>query len=74
MDEVRFGKGIMESLATPQNLCIFLTSGKTFSFKGISIVTDNESVLVFNYTAMSDLRSKTATFLKRNMAGYSTHY
>ena len=54
-----------------ENLCIFLTSGKTFSFKNADILTDNESVMVFSYYAMSDGKLKRATFYKSNVAGVS---
>jgi len=52
-------------------LCIFLNSGHTFTFKDVTVVTDNETVVAFKYTAMSDGASKTATFYKQNVAGVS---
>jgi hypothetical protein len=56
---------------SPVVLCIFLMSGKTFTFKWADIITNNESTLVFNYQAMSDQKLKTATFNKNQIAGYS---
>jgi hypothetical protein len=53
------------------NICIFLVSGQTLSFKDVELETDNESVVVFSYTAMSDGLTKTATFYKRHVAGVS---
>ena len=53
------------------NACIFTPHGKTFSFKNIEVVTDNETVLVFTYKAMSDGLAKTHTALKANIVGYS---
>jgi hypothetical protein len=53
------------------SICIFLSSGKTFSFLDITILTDNESTISFKYTAMSDGRTKTATFPKKGIAGWS---
>lgn len=50
-------------------LCIFLNSGHTFTFRNVEVATDNETVVVFRYTAMSDNKSKTATFYKQNVAG-----
>ena len=50
-------------------LCVFLNSGHTFTFRDVTIVTDNETVVVFKYTAMSDGAPKTATFYKQNVAG-----
>lgn len=50
-------------------LCVFLNTGHTFTFRNVEVITDNETVVVFKYTAMSDGRSKTATFYKQNVAG-----
>ena len=50
-------------------LCIFLNTGYTFTFRDVVVTTDNETVIVFKYTAMSDGASKTATFYKQNVAG-----
>lgn len=55
------------------NLCIFLTTGKTFSFKDTTIVSNNESYLTFTYRAMSDGKVKTAHFQKTNIAGWSVY-
>lgn len=52
-------------------LCIFMTTGKTFTFKDVEVVCDNESVIQFKYSAMSDGKAKTATFPKGNIAGWS---
>ena len=52
-------------------LCIFLNTGRTYTFKSVKILHDNESVIQFTYAAMSDGKSKTATFYKRNVAGVS---
>lgn len=54
------------------NICIFLNSGRTFSFKDVEIIHDNESVIRFEYAAMSDGKTKTANFYKQNVAGVST--
>ena len=50
-------------------LCVFLNTGHTFTFRDVEVVTNNETVIVFKYTAMSDGASKTATFYKQNVAG-----
>ena len=55
------------------NLCIFMPTGKTFSFKNVTFVHNNESYLVFEYKAMSDGETKEASFIKSNIAGYSTY-
>lgn len=52
-------------------LCIFSPAGRTFTFRGVEIVTDNESVLVAEYTAMSDHRRKRVTVLKSAIVAYS---
>lgn len=52
-------------------LCIFLTSGKTFTFKKVDVREDNETALVFTYLAMSDGFTKQAQFYKQNVAGFS---
>ncbi|KKN08292.1 hypothetical protein LCGC14_1058040 [marine sediment metagenome] len=50
-------------------LCVFLNSGHTFTFRDVEVVSDNETVIHFKYKAMSDGRSKEATFYKQNVAG-----
>jgi len=53
------------------SICIFLLSGKTFTFHGVSEFRDNETGLVFSYTAMSDGNQKCGHFLHAQIAGYS---
>jgi len=52
-------------------LCIFTPMGKTFTFKDAEIVVDNETMLVFNYIAMSDGKSKKGIFQKNAICGWS---
>ncbi len=52
-------------------LCIFTPTGRTYTFKNVEMVCDNETVLVFNYAAMSDGKAKTATFPKQTICGWS---
>uniref|UniRef100_A0A6M3ISF2 Uncharacterized protein n=1 Tax=viral metagenome TaxID=1070528 RepID=A0A6M3ISF2_9ZZZZ len=52
-------------------LCIFTHYGKTYTFKDVTISCDNETILQFNYSAMSDGKLKTATFPKSNICGWS---
>jgi len=54
-----------------KTLCIFTSCGKTFTFKNGKVICDNESILQFEYTAMSDGEVKVATFPKSNIAGWS---
>lgn len=61
-------------------LCIFTNNGATYTFRDGIITCNNQTVLCFEYTAMSDTFYtamsdtfiKTATFLKENMCGWST--
>lgn len=55
-----------------KNICIFTRTGRTYTFRNIAIVADNEAVLVFEYVAMSDNNAKTATFQKNTICGWST--
>ena len=55
------------------NICIFLPTGRTYSFKKVEILTDNETVLVFSYLAMSDGNKKIATFQKTQICGWAIH-
>ena len=52
-------------------LCLFLTSGKTFTFREVEVVHDNETAITFFYKAMSDGEQKKATFYKQHVAGVS---
>lgn len=54
-----------------RSICFFLPTGKTFTFRNVEILTDNETVIVFRYLAMSDNLRKIGTFLKANIAGDS---
>ena len=53
------------------SICVFTPHGKTFTFKKASIVQDNETVLIFDYCAMSDGKMKRHTMLKANVVGWS---
>ncbi len=52
-------------------LCVFLNTGRTFTFRDVAVVCDNETVVQFEYAAMSDGKIKMATFYKQNVAGVS---
>jgi len=54
-----------------QILCIFTPTGRTYTFKDVTVICDNETVLCFEYTAMSDGKSKVATFPKTTICGWS---
>jgi hypothetical protein len=45
--------------------------GKTFIFKNVEAVRDNESYFQFDYSATSDGKMKTATFRKEAICGWS---
>jgi len=52
-------------------LCIFTPTGRTYTFRNVEMVCDNETVLQFRYSAMSDGKAKTATFPKGTLCGWS---
>jgi len=52
-------------------LCIFTQTGRTYTFRNVEMVWDNETALQFNYSAMSDGKVKTATFPKATLCGWS---
>ena len=56
-----------------KSICIFTHAGKTYTFRNISILCNNESVIQFKYTAMSDGGIKEATFPKNNICGWSLY-
>ncbi len=53
------------------SICIFMSSGRTFTFHGVKIISDNENAIRFSYTAMSDGKEKIADFYKWNIVGVS---
>jgi len=55
------------------NITIFTPAGRTFTFKEINMMADNETILQFGYLAMSDGKEKLGTFLKSNIVGWSTY-
>lgn len=52
-------------------VCFFLISGHTFTFREAVVITDNETIIVVRYRAMSDGKTKRATFYKSALAGIS---
>lgn len=52
-------------------ICIFCDTGRTYTFRDAAILTDNETVIVFQYQAMSDGKKKVATFQKQRFVGHS---
>lgn len=53
------------------HLCVFFESGKTFTFHDVEFLTNNETMIVFTYTAASNGEKKKGTFYKAGMAGFS---
>ena len=53
------------------SVCIFLPTGRTFTFRNVDIMTDNETVLVLAYTAMSDGHEKTVVIQKSAIIGHA---
>ena len=54
-----------------KSICIFMETGRTFTFRNATMLCDNETVLVFSYKAMSDGEDKVATFQKSKVVGWS---
>ena len=52
---------------------IFLITGKTFTFRNVSGVIENETSLSFNYWAMSDGKFKKVSFYRPGIVGHSTY-
>ena len=52
-------------------ICLFIPTGRTFTFRNARITTDNETVLVIEYVAMSDGRPKTITVQKTQVVGWA---
>ena len=52
-------------------LCIFTQTGHTFTFRDLELVTNNETILMFKYKAMSDGKDKIGTFPKQSICGWS---
>ena len=52
-------------------ICIFLPTGRTFTFRNAAIRLNNETELVIDYTAMSDGLLKTATLQKNHIVGWA---
>ncbi len=52
---------------------IFLCTGRTFTFRNVTEVVENETSLTFQYTAMSDERQKKVRFYRPEIAGHSTY-
>ena len=51
------------------SICFFLVTGRTFTFRNVTRVVDNETAISFHYTAMSDGKEKDATFYKMQIEG-----
>ena len=58
-------------MESKQTICFFLNSGKTFTFKGVYEIEENQTVITFKYKAMSDGKSKDGKFYVANLAGIS---
>lgn len=52
-------------------LHIFTSDGKTFTFKNVTVLVDNESVLLFEYYSVSDGAKKRGNFYKSRIVGHT---
>lgn len=55
----------------PTTICLFIPTGRTFTFRNAEITTDNETVLVIEYAAMSDGLKKRITVQKTAIVGWA---
>ena len=53
------------------SICIFTEAGRTYTFRNVSLIIDNETVITFIYSAMSDGLRKEGTFYKNRIVGIS---
>ena len=51
------------------SICFFLDTGRTFTFRDIQIVRDNETDITILYKSMTDNQAKEATFYKARIVG-----
>ncbi len=51
------------------SICFFLNTGKTYTFRDVEIIHDNQTAISIKYQAMSDGLPKEATFYKDHVAG-----
>ena len=58
-------------MPTLASLCVFCPTGRTFTFCNVDVRVNNETVLVFDYRAMSDGKVKTMTVQKSAIIGWS---
>lgn len=61
----------MPKTPAPTTICLFIPTGRTFTFRDAMIVTDNETVLVIRYAAMSDGLIKRITVQKSAIVGWA---
>lgn len=61
----------MDGTITPSTICLFLPSGKTFTFRGCHIEIDNEDMLRFTYQASSDSRQGYVMVQKSQIVAFS---
>ena len=54
-----------------KSLCLFFASGRTFTFRNVTILSDNENAINFTYTAMSDGEVKEGNFSRFHVVGIS---
>jgi hypothetical protein len=54
-----------------ESICIFLPTGKTFTFRQATIKVDNETMLILGYEAMSDGKTKTVIIQKSAIVGWA---
>lgn len=54
-----------------ESVCVFLQSGRTFTFRDVSVACDNETFLILEYSSMKAGKSKRALLQKSAIVGWS---
>ena len=52
-------------------LHLFVQTGRTYTFRDVQIVSNNETAITIKYQAMSDGKEKIGVFFWTNLIGYS---
>jgi len=57
-----------------ESICFFLNTGKTYTFRDVEVIHDNQTAVKIRYAAMSDGLPKEAVFYKEHIAGVARCY
>lgn len=57
--------------AVYETVCLFLPTGRTFTFRDVTVACDNETFLILEYASMKDGKTKRAIIQKAAIVGWS---